>query len=124
MIRYSETQKDTIDKHSYIADLAENDNSIALRYKDEQGNHFMVLYKNGVLKLKCEGESTSNLELIEGEWTKVELETPFGNMVLRSKAKELSHSKNHLFVRYVLYQEDELIDEISLKWNLLRTGIS
>lgn len=56
MTRCSSLQKDVKETHSYIADLAEKDDALALRYNDEQGNHFMVIFNGGILKLKCEGK--------------------------------------------------------------------
>lgn len=70
------------------------------------------------------GESKSKLELVQNEWTEVELTTPYGKMILNSKALEISRSKKHLFVRYVLYQGKERIDEISLRWDLIKSAIS
>lgn len=124
MSRCSLQQKGINEIYSYIADLAENENSLALRYDDEKSNHFMVVYKEGVLKLKCEGETKSNLELIKDTWTEVNLQTAFGNMVLRSKAKKIIHSKDCLVVCYELYQDKEFVDEITLQWKLLRNSLS
>lgn len=124
MTRQSMEQSDTNESHEYIADLAENDQSIAIRYSDGQGNRFMVVFKDDVLKLKCEGETKSKLELIENKWTDVELITPFGNMILRSKAKKIIQTRNSLSVQYKLYQGDELVDEIRIRWDIDRTVFS
>ena len=124
MTRQSMEQSDTNESQSYIADLAENDKSMALRYSDSHGNRFMVVLNDNVLKLKCEGETKSKLELIENKWTEVELNTPFGLMILRSRAKNIVRTKNSLLVHYVLYQGDDLVDEIKLHWKIDKTAIS
>ena len=124
MTRQSMEQSDTNESHSYIADLAENDKSMALRYSDGHGNRFMVVFNDDVLKLKCEGETKSRLELIENKWTDVELNTPFGIMILKSRAKKVLNTKNSLSVHYELYQGDELVDEIKIRWDIDRTAIS
>lgn len=124
MTRRSKSQKDIDEKKSYIAALTEENDTLTLQYWDENKSKFTIIYDGQSVQMKCQAETQSVLNLVLHTWTDVEITTPFGNMLLRSRALNITRSKHHLLVCYELHDGNEQIDVIEIKWDLFWDGIS
>ena len=124
MSKRSDAQRGIVDKSSYIANVTNENNILELQYQDENAMKFVVKYDNQSVKMKCIGETTSSLDLVLHTWTNVEITTPFGNMLLKSRALKIEHSKNHLLVCYELNDGNERVDIIQIQWDIYWDSIS
>ncbi|MBE6114004.1 MAG: DUF1934 family protein [Erysipelotrichaceae bacterium] len=124
MTRRSNTQRDIDEKKSYIAALTEEDDTLTLQYWDENKSKFTIIYDGQSVQMQCQAETRSTLNLVLNTWTDVEITTPFGNMLLRSRALKITRSKHHLLVCYELHDGNEQIDVIEIKWDLFWDSIS
>lgn len=125
MTRVSKNEATGITQHTFIGNIVNKENRLCFRYVETDSKaHCLVLYENDEVTIKRDGETRSNMHLIENQNCVAEIITPFGQMDVTVRANKIVRKSNSLHVSYSLVEGDDVIDNIDITWQFIKEDIN